>query len=446
MEKMEKQMNAKVNNNEIKAKKKKKKKKHKVVRRVLLVILLILVAIAIYFAIRVGQNGGGMTGIVTTIVGSSKDEVDNLDDIYILCLGKSLNLTDTILVAKYSPKNQQASMLSIPRDSFVGNDKSKASAWDKINAKYQISPQSTVDAVNKLTGLNIKYYLTVDTAALRDLVDAIGGVYFDVPIKMDYDDSSQDLYIHLEPGYQLLNGQKAEWLLRFRHNNNGTSYSEEYGDNDLGRMKTQREFIKAVLNQTMKPSNLTKINDLINIATTKVETNLSWDLIKNYIPALLEFNSENLRTDQLPGNAEYHNNLSVFIVSESKAKEKVNELFLKEPEEIVDGNQIENMTSIDNETANEPVTKPNSEITLEVLNGTGNNSKYTTAVKQLQNQGYKITKKGTTNVTKTTVIIDRKENTQEAERAIKSLLGIGQIKTGEDTNGVDFTIIIGQDY
>ena len=42
--------------------------------------------------------------------------------------------------------------------------------------------------------------------------------------KNDYDDSSQDLYIHLEPGYQLLDGQKAEWLVRFRHNNNGTSY------------------------------------------------------------------------------------------------------------------------------------------------------------------------------------------------------------------------------
>ena len=88
----------------------------------------------------------------------------------------------------------------------------------------------------------------------------------------------------------------------------------------------------------------------------------------------------------------------------------------------------------------------NSQITIEVLNGTGTTSKFTSAITQLQNQGYKISKKGQTNVTRTTLIIDRRDNTNDVRNAIKSLLGIGQVKTGEDTNGVDFTIIIGQDY
>ena len=174
------------------------------------------------------------------------------------------------MVVKYSPKNQKATLLSVPRDSFVGKNKNTATAFDKINAKYQISPQSTINAVNDLTGLNLKYYVTVDTKALRDLVDAIGGVYFDVPINMDYDDVTQDLAIHLKKGYQLLNGEQAEGVVRFRHNNNGTSYSTDYGDNDLGRMKTQRNFISAVINQTMKPSNITKINALTKIATEYV--------------------------------------------------------------------------------------------------------------------------------------------------------------------------------
>ena len=431
-------------------KKKKGKKKHKVVKKIFLVILLIIIAFAAYFTIRVVQNGGGMTGVVTTIVGSSKDEIASLEDIYVLCLGKSLNLTDTIMVVKYSPQTQQASMLSIPRDSFVGDNRETASAWDKINSRYQISPQSTLDAVNKLTGLNVKYYLTVDTKALRDLVDAIGGVYFDVPIKMDYDDVTQDLFIHLEPGYQLLNGQQAEWVVRFRHNNNGTSYSTEYGDNDLGRMKTQREFIKVVLNQTMKPSNITKINQLIDIAKTEVETNLSWDVIKNYIPALLEFNADNLRSGQLPGSAQYCNSLSFMIIDYAKAKTVVEDLFLKNPEEenLEDPNSIGNTTAV-NETEGidkEETDKPNSQITIEVLNGSGVNSKLSSAVTQLQNQGYKVTKKGTTNVTKKTVIIDRKSNSSTTQSAIKSLLSVGKIETGEDTNGVDFTIIIGQDY
>ena len=194
-------------------KSKEKKQKHRgrrIFGKIVLILLLIIIILAGIFAYRVYQNGGGLTGIVTTLVGTDLEKVKSLPDFYCLLLGKSEAMTDTIMVAKYSPSTGDATLLSIPRDSFVGNNPNTATASDKINSKYQISPQRTIDAVNELTGLNLKYYITVDTKALRDLVNAIGGVYFDVPIKMDYDDSSQDLYIHLEPGYQLLDGQKAE--------------------------------------------------------------------------------------------------------------------------------------------------------------------------------------------------------------------------------------------
>ncbi len=422
-----------------KVNKNKRRNKRHPVRTVFIGILLIIIAFVAYFMIKVQSNGGGVSGILTTVIGSNKDEIANLEDLYVLCMGKSQNLTDTIIIVKYSPKTQQASMLSVPRDSFVGNDVNSATPFDKINARYSISPQKTIDAVNKLTGLNLKYYITIDTVALRELVDVIGGVYFDVPIKMDYDDITQDLAIHLEPGYQLLNGIQAEGVVRFRHNNNGTSYSEEYGDNDLGRMRTQREFIKTVLSQTMKASNITKINEFVDIAKERLETNLSWDVIKKYIPALVNFNIENLRSDTLPGAAGYYNGVSIFIVNTTKAKEKVNELFLMTPEES-EGN------TVSNEVVVPEVTKPKSQIKIEILNGTGSSSKLTTAVTQLQNVGYKITSKGTTNVTKTTLIIDRNNNSEEDRNAIKSLLCTGTVQTGLSSENVDFTIILGQDY
>ena len=193
-----------------------KKKRTHIVRRIILVILLIMLIVGGVFAYKVYQNGGGLTGIVTTLIGTDPEKVKNLPDFYCLIIGKSENMTDTLMVAKYAPKTGQAVLLSVPRDSFVGRDKNTATASDKINSKYQISPQKTIDAVNDLTGLNLKYYLTVDTKALRDLVDAIGGVDFNVPIDMDYDDSSQDLYIHVKAGMQKLNGEQAEWVVRFR--------------------------------------------------------------------------------------------------------------------------------------------------------------------------------------------------------------------------------------
>ena len=423
-----------------KGKSNKKAKKH-TVRTIFLGILVIIIAFVAYFMIKVNINGGGVAGILTTIVGTSKDEIASLDDLYVLCMGQSMNLTDTIIVVKYSPKTQQASMLSIPRDTFVGSNINTATAFDKINARYSISAQKTIDAVNSLTGLNLKYYITVDTAALRELVDAIGGVYFDVPISMNYDDPYQKLFIHLEPGYQLLNGAQAEGVVRFRHNNNGTSYSDDYGDNDLGRMKTQREFIKAVLSQTMKASNITKINDLINIAKERLETNLSWDVIKKYIPAMVQFNMEDLQSDYLPGEPGYYNGLSFFIVDKSKTKETIDNLFLKTIKET----ENEDGNTVDVGEITE-VTKLPSQITIEILNGTGSTSKLTTATTQLQNRGYKVASKGTTNVVKSTIIIDRKNNSNEARNALKSLLCTGTVQKGDDNKNVDFTIILGQDY
>ena len=441
-----------MSNNKKSKEKKQKRKGRRIFGKIVLILLLIIIILAGIFAYKVYKNGGGLTGIVTTLVGTDPEKIKNLPDFYCLLLGKSEAMTDTIMVAKYSPSTGNAALLSIPRDSFVGSNPNTATASDKINSKYQISPQRTIDAVNELTGLNLKYYITVDTKALRDLVDAIGGVYFDVPIKMDYDDSSQDLYIHLEPGYQLLDGEKAEWLVRFRHNNNGTSYSYEYGDNDLGRMRTQREFLMAVAKQTLKLENITKINDIMNVIEQEVETNIDFDTMMEYAPALLNINADNIQTNMLPGTPQYCNGVAVYLVDKDEAKDVVNELFLTSSNTST--NDQEN--TISNEVANEIQTgntnKTSSEINtqkefkIEILNGTGSQTKLNQAIDQLEAQGYEVAKKGNTNITSSTTIINRTNNSKQDEDSIIALLGTGDAITGEDNAKVDFTIILGRDY
>ena len=436
-------------------KSKEKKQKHRgrrIFGKIVLILLLIIIILAGVFAYKVYKNGGGLTGIVTTLVGTDPEKIKNLPDFYCLLLGKSEAMTDTIMVAKYSPSTGNAALLSIPRDSFVGSNPNTATASDKINSKYQISPQRTIDAVNELTGLNLKYYITVDTKALRDLVNAIGGVYFDVPIKMDYDDSSQDLYIHLEPGYQLLDGQKAEWLVRFRHNNNGTSYSYEYGDNDLGRMRTQREFLMAVAKQTLKLENITKINDIMNVIEQEVETNIDFDTMMEYAPALLNINADNIQTNMLPGTPQYCNGVAVYLVDKDEAKDVVNELFLTSSNTSTNDQENTISNGVANEIQTGNTNKTSSEINtqkefkIEILNGTGSQTKLNQAIDQLEAQGYEVTKKGNTNITSTTTIINRTNNSKQDEDSIIALLGTGDAITGEDNAKVDFTIILGRDY
>ena len=258
---------------------KSKKKKNKIWKKILLVFLLILLVAGGVFAYRVYKNGGGMSGMLATMVGHDENTKKNLGEFRTLILGistdqENVDLTDTIMVASYNPNTQKATLLSIPRDTYTGKNPAKATAYEKINALYNRKhrPDETLAAVNEITGLNIQYYVVVKTEALIKLVDAIGGVTFNVPRDMDYDDVTQDLHIHLKAGEQKLDGDKAEQLVRYRHDNwdpvtkTYPTYSAEYGDNDLGRMRTQREFIMQVIKQTARPENIFKIGEILKVA------------------------------------------------------------------------------------------------------------------------------------------------------------------------------------
>ena len=179
-------------------KKKKKKKKHRIVRTFLTALLIVFLVFTGIFLKRWNDNGWTLGGFVATILGHDSNTLANLPRVNILVIGQSQKLTDTLVVCSYDPKVQEVSMLSIPRDTFVGRSKRSASSSDKINAIYQTSPELLVSKVNQLTGMNITYYMKVDTKGLRELVDSVGGIYFNVPMDMDYDDPSQDLHIHLK--------------------------------------------------------------------------------------------------------------------------------------------------------------------------------------------------------------------------------------------------------
>ena len=420
-------MGKQMSKNNKKVRKKSKKKSH-FFRKFLLLLLIIILIIAGYFTFGTIKNGGGIKGFLSTVLGESKEELENLDPISFLILGSSQNLTDTIMVAKYNPQTQKAYLVSIPRDTFVGNSKNSATASDKINSLYQGKyPEKTLAAVNKITGLNIKNYVVVDTEALKALVDAIGGVYFDVPIDMKYTDKKQDLYIDLKKGYQLLDGDKAEQVVRFRHNQDGTTYSAEYGDNDMGRMKTQRNFLKAVIKKTLSLGNITKIKEFLDISKKYVKTNMSFDLLKKYIPCAVNFDIDNLETGSLPGSPEKCNKVWLFVHNSKKVTEYFNEL-----------NQ--NLLG-DSNSEKEDV----SEIKIELLNGSGKSSNLTKITKLLKDSGYVVSKVGNTNSTSKTSIINKNNVSNKVLNNIKEIIGAGNITTTAFDSQVDLTIIIGKD-
>lgn len=327
--------------NEKEIKRNKKKKKH-IGRKILLLILIICVFAGVKFAKKVNELEGNW---LAALLGHDEETLKNLDTLQILIMGESTGMSDTIIACSYNPKTQKASMLSIPRDTYVTNGNYKYSAQNKINYLYSggETPERTLEAVNEITGLDIKYYILVDTEALRKLVDLIGGVEFDVPTNMNYDDYGQDLHIHLTKGYQKLNGAQAEQVVRFRHNNDGSSYPYEYGNEDYGRMKTQRNLIIAVAKQTIKLKNVTEIKNMINIMKEDVKTNIDFNLIIDYIPYAINMNLDTIQTAQLPGKSDQKYGGWFFFHDEEETLKVVDELFNEkpEPEETTEGNLVQ---------------------------------------------------------------------------------------------------------
>lgn len=353
------------NNTYEKNKKVKGRKRNKILKIFLILILIWLILSVAVFSAYLLKSKGNITKATLNIV---TDIVGEQEPVFCLILGVSedisVQLTDTIILAAYNPKTQNAFMVSIPRDTYVGKKQVNANGYDKINAKYQNGYEKTINAVEELTGVTIDYYVVIKNSALVDVVNSIGGVEFDVPIDMDYDDITQNLHIHLKAGLQTLNGEQAEQLVRFRHNNNGSSYPSSYGDNDYGRMRTQREFIKTLAKQVISFDNVTKVKSISTAVFDNLETDITLSKALAYIPFGLELDIENnLTMKQLPGKSNLINELWFYVPN----YEEIGNLF----DELIENLELEvNFKS----NHYKRVTKQNIKITNQKLNKKENNT------------------------------------------------------------------------
>lgn len=360
---------------------------------IIAIITIILLTATGVLGVKIAKNGLSLKGLLMTSIGQDEKDIQNLDPFYCLVMGISedieAKLTDTIMLCAYYPNEQKVSILSIPRDTFVGNSTTSADSYDKINALYQTSPEKTLEAVRNLTGIDVRNYVVISNNALRDVVDEIGGVYFDVPMNMNYDDWGQKLHINLKKGYQLLDGDKAEQLVRFRHNNDGTTYPSEYGTQDIGRMRTQREFLKAAATQILSGNNISKIDDIMQVVFENIETNLKMEDIIKYIPSATEFNPENIQSEMLPGVADYIGVLSFYVNDEEETNALVSSLFglteeqieaNKEKFEKESGKKIRTTTNTkNNSSSSKNTTKKNTNTKSTTTNSNKNSSNTNTS-------------------------------------------------------------------
>lgn len=219
----------------------------------------------------------------------------------VLLLGgdKVNNNSDTMMLANFDPVTCKVNIMSIPRDTKVTIEKKT----HKINFAYPHGGiELTIKTVSELLDVNIKYYVFVDTAAFRDVIDLLGGVNYYIPADMNYDDPTQNLHIHLKKGQQRLNGAQAEQYVRFRHPNKWNNEIRKYYDgSDLKRNEAQQNFMKELMAQKLNLQYLPKLNSIIGVVFKNIKTNFSLSEIINLTGFVSKFKTENLTFIPMPG-------------------------------------------------------------------------------------------------------------------------------------------------
>ena len=236
--------------------------------------------------------------------------------------------SDTNILLFIDAKNKAFNAVSIPRDTWIDTD------WNvpKFNASYNVGGVERLQKeLSNLLGIPVDFYVSVDLGGFVELVDAIGGVWFDVPVNMNYDDPVQDLHIHFDKGYQYLEGKDAVKVVRFRQNNDGTGYP----NGDLGRIETQQAFLTAVAKQMLDnlgSNPIQAVKEYASLFYTYIETDLEVGELAWVGEQALNVGMEGIQFYTLPGDGAWLQGLgfysgSYYVLDPEATLALVNESF-----------------------------------------------------------------------------------------------------------------------
>jgi len=278
-------------------------------------------------------------------------------NIVVFGVDKGASRTDTILMVHFDSKNSKTSIVSIPRDTKVVWTESQQDKAIELGRSYQyesrINEMSslggienlryfTLRSIEEMLDVKVDHYVVINTSVIREIVDKLGGIEFNVPREMKYTDNDQDLHIDLEAGLQLLDGEAAEGVLRWRHNND---FTNQYAEGDLGRIETQQLFIEALADKVLNDLSVTNIVRIITSVYNNVQTDISLKEAIDYTAYLEPISKRNITMKTLPGESSREDKW-YYIVDENEITTFVNENFYGEVS-TMRNSDVENLGKIE---------------------------------------------------------------------------------------------------
>lgn len=207
---------------------------------------------------------------------------------------------DTNLVGMFDTVAGKLNIVSLPRDMLVNvnlNIKKINQPYAAAKNNSQDATQALLDTVADVLGYQVDMYAFVNIEAAADIVDAIGGVNFNIPFDMDWDAPDQDLYIHIKAGPQTLNGENFVNAMRFRMSNDG---SHSYAGGDIERIKFQQQLLMALAQQLLQIGNVLNIGEIYSAVMDNTETNVSLGNIAYLLEQFMKLSSDDITFQTIP--------------------------------------------------------------------------------------------------------------------------------------------------
>ena len=209
---------------------------------------------------------------------------------------------DTNLVGMFDTVNGKLNIVSLPRDMLVNvnlNIKKINQPYAAAKNNSQDATAALLDTVSDILGYEVDMYAFVNIEAAAEIVDAIGGVYFDIPYDMDWDAPDQDppLHIHIKAGPQTLDGENFVNAMRFRMSNDG---SHTYAGGDIQRIEFQHELLMAFAEQALQFGNIANLGEIYSAVMENTETNVSLGNIMFLLEQFLKLDGEDISFHTIP--------------------------------------------------------------------------------------------------------------------------------------------------
>lgn len=284
--------------------------------------------------------------------------------------------SDVVMVLHLDPAKHLASIISIPRDTFLpiagGN------GMNRINTSFAIGPSTLVHTVEQDFGIPISHYVALNFDTFQSVVSQIGGVdmYFPNPVKDRYSGLNVPT-----AGCHHLNGFQALSVVRARHLYYYANGQWNYdGMGDLSRIQRDHEFLR-VLAATVKAKGLNplRVNSVLSalVPDLKVDSSFSYNHMLSLALAYSSINPAQIPSDTLP----------VYVDNQSLYFNNYNQGQVVYPEQPADWNLFRQTLGLPN-----PKLRPGT--TVQVLNGSGIYHQAADVASQLSSLGLRVTGTG----------------------------------------------------